>query len=148
MRNSRCRGWFYSSEYLTPILCRNLRSSGVPSVSVAADFGVPANAPVKQSRQQSERGFTTQTFLWHREQCQWITRSWVDERPSADICFGTLPHLQDSGNVRYSIFGTPASVHQLRNRRYKAVGGEVAVRFNSLSRSPPEQDQHLLAKNG
>jgi hypothetical protein len=56
-------GWFYSSGYLTPMLCRNLRSSGVSTVGLAFDFVGFAGAPVKQSRQQSDSGFTTHTFL-------------------------------------------------------------------------------------
>ncbi len=55
---------FYSSEYLTPILCRNLRSYAVSTVGFA--FGRFADAGVKHSRQQSERGFTVQTFLRQR----------------------------------------------------------------------------------
>ena len=55
---------FHSSEYLTPILCRNLRSYAVSTVGFA--FGRFADAGVKHSRQQSERGFTVQTFLRQR----------------------------------------------------------------------------------
>jgi hypothetical protein len=63
----------------------------------------------------------------------------VAERPSADISFGTLPHSQNNGNVRYSIFGTPASVHQLRNRRYKNVGGELV--FGSILSTGQRQNK-------
>ena len=55
---------FYPSEYLTPILCRNLRSYAVSTVGFA--FGRFADAATKQSRQQSERGFTEQMLLRHR----------------------------------------------------------------------------------
>src|ERR1035441_8351831 len=95
------------------------------------DFGVVAEVAVKHSCQQSERGFTIHTVLWHRGQCQWITRSCVDERPSADIVFGTRPHSQDNGNVRYSILGNPSSLLQRRNRHCRNVSGEVGVRLNS-----------------
>jgi hypothetical protein len=61
---SEDRRWFYSSEYLTPILCRNLRSYAVSTVGFA--FGRFADAATKHSRQQSERGFTLQTLLRHR----------------------------------------------------------------------------------
>jgi hypothetical protein len=61
---SQDRRWFYSSEYLTPILCRNLRSSAVSIVGLAFDDF--ADAELKHSRQQSERGFTLQTLLRHR----------------------------------------------------------------------------------
>jgi hypothetical protein len=54
---------FQSSEYRTPMLCRNLRSSGVSTVTLTFALGVFAGAAVKQSRQQSERGFTIHRFL-------------------------------------------------------------------------------------
>jgi hypothetical protein len=57
---------FHSSEYLTWMLCRNLRSYGVSVVRMALDFDRFADAAVKQSRQQSDRGFTLQTLLRHR----------------------------------------------------------------------------------
>jgi hypothetical protein len=56
--------WFYSSDYLTPILCRNLRSSAVSIVGLAFDDF--ADAELKHSRQQSDKGFTLQTLLRHR----------------------------------------------------------------------------------
>ena len=55
---------FQSSEYLTPMLCRNLRLSDVSTVGLV--LGKFADAEVKQSRQQSERGFTVQMLLRHR----------------------------------------------------------------------------------
>lgn len=55
--------WPYSSEYLTPMLCRNLRSSTVSTVGLADDFCVFGDASVRHSRQQSERGFTIRTSL-------------------------------------------------------------------------------------
>jgi hypothetical protein len=58
------RRLFQSSEYLTPMLCRNLRSSAVSSVGLG--LGRFADAEGKHARQQSERGFTLQTFLRHR----------------------------------------------------------------------------------
>ena len=57
---------FYSSEYLTWMPCRNLRSYGVSIVRTALDFDRFADVAVRQSRQQSDRGFTLQTLLRHR----------------------------------------------------------------------------------
>ena len=138
----------YSSEYLTWRLCRNRLSYGVSTVRSAVAFGVVAEVAVKHSCQQSERGFTIHTVLWHRGQCQWITRSCVDERPSADIVFGTRPHSQDNGNVRYSILGNPSSLLQRRNRHCRNVSGEVGVRLNSFKRPTPKQDRQLVAMHG
>lgn len=107
---------YYSSEYLTPMLCRNLRSSSVSIVGFLA-FGRFADSEVKHSRQQSERGFTVQTLLRHRGHRQWITKSCVEETPTDNICFGLPPHSHDIGNVRYSIFRYSVFRHQLRNRR-------------------------------
>ena len=92
---------FYSSEYLTPILCRNLRSYAVSTVGFA--FGRFADAGVKHSRQQSDRAFTMDTFLRHRGQRHSITSSCADERPTPEMCLGTQPHRQDKGSLRYSI---------------------------------------------
>ena len=89
----------YSSEYVIPTLCRNLRSLGVSIVTAATGRSA---ASVKQSRQQSERGFTMDTFLRHRGQRHSITSSCVDERPTPNMCFGTPPHLQVNGSLRYS----------------------------------------------
>src|ERR1039457_7602820 len=83
------------------MLCRNLRSSGVSRVRSAVDCGVSDGSSMKQSRQQSDRAFTMDTFLRHRGQRHSITSLCVDERPTPDICLGTPPHLQVNGNLRY-----------------------------------------------
>ena len=70
---------------------------------------------MKQSRQQSERAFTEHTFFRHRGHRQWITRSCVAERPTADMVLGAPPHSQNNGNVRYSILGTLSPRLSLRN---------------------------------
>src|ERR1039458_10408442 len=80
-----------------PSLRRNVRSSGVSVVGF--EFGKPAG----DSRQQSDNDFTMQTFLRHRGQRHSITRACAEERPTADMCFGTPPQPQTNGNFRYSM---------------------------------------------
>lgn len=64
IRHETRSGAYPASEYLIPMRCRNFRSYAVSTVGFA--FGRFADAAVRQSRQQSERGFTEQMLLRHR----------------------------------------------------------------------------------